>query len=369
MTMETAAQKPPITFPCPSCGGQMLFHSEGQNLKCQYCGREEAIEDSEALPEELDLDLSDADEEDAGLTDWGVAKQTIHCESCGGESLIPELETAALCAFCGSPKILVQGDTVSIKPQTMIPFQISIEKAIASFKTWRTKRWFVPNEFKKANISSRLTGVYIPYWTFDSQTDSVYTAERGDHHYRTETKTRVVNGKTETYTTQVRYTTWRWVSGEYDHFFDDLLIPASARYDGTLLKQLDDFNLKQLTEYKPEYLSGYIAERYSVSRREGWRIAKGRIDAALRQDIQSRIGGDEIRGLQIRTQYGGQTYKHILLPLWNAHYTYKGKPYRYMVNAQTGEVSGTFPRSPYKITLAILFSLAAVLAVYFFFMR
>ncbi|MNE87065.1 hypothetical protein D3C80_1842170 [compost metagenome] len=57
------------------------------------------------------------------------------------------------------------------------------------------------------------------------------------------------------------------------------------------------------------------------------------------------------------------TYKHILLPLWNANYKYRNKPYRYMVNGQTGAVSGTVPRSPWKITFAVLFGIAVIAAV------
>lgn len=366
MTIEASAPseaKGPVTFPCSSCGGPMLFDSAEQHLKCQYCGRQEQIEDSGNAPVEYDLDLSRADEENAEITDWGFRKQMLHCESCGGEILLPELETAALCPFCGSSKVLSQEDSSSIKPETLIPFQISMEQATASFKSWKSKRWFVPNAFKKGNIVARLSGLYIPYWTFDADTDSVYQAERGDYHYRPVTKTRTVNGKTETYTEMERYTVWHWVAGEYDRWFDDVLIPASRRYDGHLLNKLDNFDLTGLKEYRPEYLSGFMAEKYSVPRSEGWQQARGRIDESIREGIKGQIGGDEIRGLRIRTQYSSLTYKHLLLPIWNASYAYRGKPYRYMVNAQTGLVSGTVPRSPWKITSFVLFCLAVVLII------
>lgn len=363
---KEATAKAPVTFPCSGCGGPMLFDSEAQNLKCQYCGREEAIEDSGSQPVEYDLDLSGTDEENAARTDWGFRKQTLHCESCGGDIVLPELETAAICPFCGSSKVLSQQDTASIKPETVIPFQISMEQAMASFKTWKSKRWFVPNAFKNGNIVARLSGLYIPYWTFDADTDSVYTAERGDYHYRTVTRTRTVNGKTETYTTQERYTVWHRVGGEYDRWFDDVLVPASRRYDGKLLEKLNNFDLSKLKEYRPEYLSGYLAEKYSVPRSEGWQQAKVRIDNAIEVGIKRQIGGDEIRALRTRTQYSGLTYKHLLLPIWNAGYTYRGKSYRYMVNAQTGLVSGTVPRSPWKITIFVLFCVAAVLIVLYF---
>ena len=44
--------------------------------------------------------------------------------------------------------------------------------------------WFAPNAVKKyARSESKLTGVYLPYWTFDSQTSTFYNGERGDIYY------------------------------------------------------------------------------------------------------------------------------------------------------------------------------------------
>ena len=73
--------------------------------------------------------------------------------------------------------------------------------------------------------------------------------------------------------------------------------------------------------------------------------------------------GDEVRDLNILTKYSKQTYKHILLPVWNATYRYKNKTYRYMVNGETGHVIGYVPRSAWKITFFTLFMLFCLLAI------
>lgn len=356
MTTDAQAAAAVASFPCGGCGGPMQFDTASQGLKCGYCGSEQSIEQLMGQPQEHPMDGDD--EGDAALTDWGAEQQAIHCESCGGETLIPAGQTATACVFCGSPKVLPQGDPGSIRPESVIPFRTSRSDAVALFKKWKRKRWFMPNEFKKQDVNAKLNGIYIPYWTYDTDAYSVYSAEVGVYHYRTVTRTRVVNGKTETYTEQERYTVWHWTNGDYERSFDDILIPASGQYDGALLEKLGDFDLSQLTGYKPEYLSGFIAERYSVSRREGWASAQAKADDVLESAIRSKIGGDEIRNLSIRTRYSGVTYKHLLLPVWNAGYTYKSKPYRYMVNGQTGTVSGRVPRSAAKITLFVLACLA-----------
>ncbi|GAB6989671.1 TFIIB-type zinc ribbon-containing protein [Paenibacillus pini] len=353
----------PIRFPCKGCGGQMIFDIDCQQLKCTYCGSITPIEQSEDHAEPIEYELDFMDERNESLKDWGTEQQVILCENCGAQMLLPLHQTAAMCAFCGSPKVLSQGDDNSIRPESLIPFHISKDKANELFLKWKKKKKFVPNAFKKQQTLSLVTGIYVPFWTFDAQTDSDYTAEVGVHHYRTETRTRYVDGKEETYTEQVQYTIWHWTSGSNEHFFDDILIPASMQHDHEMIDKFSDFNLKDLSLYKPEYLSGFIAERYNVPLRKGWDDAVSRINAQLDQDIRSKIGGDEIRSLNINTTYSQKTYKHILLPLWNASYMYKDKTYRYMVNGETGTISGKVPRSAWKITFFCLFCLVTLFGV------
>ena len=306
---------------------------------------------------------------DAALQNWGTEQQAIQCESCGGETLIPAGQTTSTCVFCGSPKVLAQPDVQTIRPESVVPFHVSREEAKVAFAEWKRKRWFLPSAFKKQDVDSKLNGIYIPYWTYDTQTYSVYTAEVGIYHYRTVTRTRTVNGKTETYTDTERYTVWHDTRGDYERSFDDILIPASGHYDAELLEKLGDFDLEAgLIAYKPEYLSGFVSERYSVNREEGWEHAQEAADAQLDSEIREKIGGDEIRSLNIRTSYDNITYKHLLLPVWNASYTYKSCPYYYMVNGQTGTVSGHVPRSAAKITLFVLMCLGIVGVIVLFFL-
>lgn len=363
MSTQTTA----IRFPCSGCAGPMLFDTESQNLKCQYCGAEQTIDNVMEQPQEHSYNYEGEDL--AELQDWGTEQQAIHCESCGGETLIPAGQTTSLCVFCGSSKVLRQDDVHSIRPESIIPFLISREEALSSFAAWKKKRWFLPNEFMKQNVNSQLSSIYIPYWTYDTTTYSVYSAEVGIYHYRTVTRTRVINGKTQTYTDTERYTVWHWTKGDYDRGFDDLLIPASGHYDSKMLDRLGDFTLRELRPYKPEYLSGYVSERYSVSREQGWEQARQHADKKLEDEIKDEIGGDELRSLNIRTAYSDITYKHLLLPVWNASYTYKARPYYYMVNGQTGTVSGHVPRSPLKITLFTLMCIAIVGVIALFFLN
>ena len=56
----------------------------------------------------------------------------------------------------------------------------------------------------------------------------------------------------------------------------------------------------------------------------------------------------------VSTDYGTETFKHILLPIWMAAYKYNGRSFRFLVNAQTAEVQGERPYSIWKIAFAVL---------------
>ena len=167
-------------------------------------------------------------------------------------------------------------------------------------------------------------------------------------------------------TKQVRRIRWRHVSGDYSHFFDDVLVNASKQIDDNLMKKLEPFHLNELTHYKPQFLSGFLAERYSVLLKEGWEKAKQHIAGNINSSVRGLIHADEIRNLYINTRYNNIKYKHILLPMWISAYTYKGKVYRYMVNGQTGEVQGHAPLSPIKIALLVLGIIAVIALVVWF---
>lgn len=55
--------------------------------------------------------------------------------------------------------------------------------------------------------------MYVPYWTYDSDTTSFYRGQRGDHYWVTQHYTTQQNGKTVHKTRQVRKTRWYPASG------------------------------------------------------------------------------------------------------------------------------------------------------------
>jgi hypothetical protein len=173
-------------------------------------------------------------------------------------------------------------------------------------------------------------------------------------------------------TRTVTKTRWTPVSGEVRHFFDDVAVCASTSLPGYYTGTLTPKELKGVEPFKPEYLSGFISERYTVGPKEGFDQAKQIMDAEIRNLCTRNIGGDHQRLHSVNTKHVGVTFKHLLLPVWLASYRYQDKSYRVLVNGQTGKVTGDRPYSWIKISitvLAILAVIAAIIAVIMFFSK
>ena len=348
------------SFSCPSCGGKMHFNIETQALTCIYCSSEAELKKETSTI--MEYDFSQAEE--TARKDWGGdLNKTIRCESCGAESVFDSHVMASFCSFCGSSQIIALNDDHSrIVPESLIPFKVPKEKASDLFKRWLKRRWFAPNKLKENIANNNLNGTYLPYWTYDTNTASDYIANKGTHYYVTQTRT--VNGKSQT--VRVRKTRWTRVSGTYTHFFDDYLVHGSKHIDQSLIAKIEPFDLKELVQYKPEYLSGFQAERYSINLQDGWEIAKGSIDSHIEQGIKRQVNGDVVNILSLDTTYSNIKYKHFLLPVWLSSYKFKETIYNFLINGQTGEVQGKYPKSVWKISIAVISVLVIVGASYFF---
>jgi hypothetical protein len=229
------------------------------------------------------------------------------------------------------------------------------DKVRDSIRQWYGTRWFAPNLLKRAALTDTAKGLYIPYWTFDAQVHADWTAESGYYYYETETF-RDANGRTET--RQVQKVRWVPSSGSLDHFFDDELEPASRGVHPEMLRGVEPFPTKELTPYNAGYLSGWVVERYQIDLVTAAQEAREDMDAKIENLCAAQVPGDTHRNLQVETDYSGQTFKHILVPIWLVAYNYRASTYQVVMNGYTGAIAGKYPKSWVKITLAVLGGLA-----------
>jgi DNA-directed RNA polymerase subunit RPC12/RpoP len=346
-------------FPCKQCGADLEFKPGAKDLSCPYCGHVQKIPQTAQEIREYCFNDYLGKPKKKGYGDQ--KGRDVRCTGCGSVTHFDPSLRATKCAFCGTPLITGDDDKAEdsdvIAPEAVLPFAVGKVQAQQSFKQWISSRWFAPSALKNENNLGQFQGVYRPFWTFDSHTVSHWTGERGDAYYVSESYTAMENGKSVTRTRQVRKIRWRYVSGVYREFFDDVLISAGQKTDFPT-----QYRLSGLKPFTPEFLSGFVAERYVVQVEQGWGNAKEVIADEIRSGIRGQIGGDEQRIHSCDTAYSGITYKHILLPLWLNTYKFGGKTFQFQVNGQTGDVQGTRPYSFWKIFFFVLF-IAAVIGV------
>jgi len=350
-------------FPCSQCGAKVEFAPGKESLECPYCGHVTAIERSDEVIEEHDFES--ILDEDLGRDAETEEVLSVQCVSCAALVEPSPDHEAFPCPYCGSSIVATERSQRLLKPQALLPFKIDKRSATDLFKSWIARLWFAPNALKKlARLEGRLQGLYAPYWTYDADTVSRYVGERGDNHVVTRTRTVTRDGKRvrETYRdVEVR---WRPAAGTVRRDFDDMLVVGSQSLPRDLAEALEPWDLHQLTPYADEYLSGFLAERYRIDVKQGWGRAKERMDAVIRGDVRSDIGGDHQRIHMLDTRHSDVTFKHVLLPMWICSYRYRDKVFRFLVNARTGEVQGQRPWSWVKISLAAVAALALAYVLY-----
>ena len=342
--------------PCPECGGDAEWNASKQSLVCPFCGTILPWQDGEnplgagIIEHGLDEALAAAGAADPGLQ---AEKKSVKCESCHAISSFDPDKVARRCDFCGSPAIIAYDDLQdAITPESLLPVVIPEPKVRDMLRQWYGSRWFAPNKLKKAALTDTLHGIYLPYWTFDAHVDADWTAESGYHYYVTETY-RGSDGKTQT--RQVRKTRWEDSSGSLSHFFDDDLVPGTVGVHLGLLRKVEPFpTTEDLKPYDPAYVRGWTVERYQIDLHQAASTSMDQMTAAVERMCASDVPGDTHRNLQVDARYQGRTFKHVLVPVWLASYTYGPKAFQVVINGYSGKMAGEHPLSWIKITLAVI---------------
>ncbi|MGZ3919305.1 MAG: zinc finger domain-containing protein, partial [Bacteroidia bacterium] len=268
-TAETAN-----SIKCKNCGANLKFAPGAQSLNCEYCNTKNDIVVEQTVI--IENDFNSFLDEHAGVAEQQTIS-TVKCTGCGASTTLAPNITSGNCPYCDTPQVIKNATTNSIiKPKYLLPFKIERNTAKNEFVKWVGGLWFAPNKLKDyaQQSAEKLRGIYMPYWTYDSNTDSSYSGLRGEYYYETETY-RDSEGNTKT--RQVQRTAWFPASGSVNNAFDDILVCASKSLPEKLVTELEPWDLPGLVDYSDQFLAGFISESYQTQLKEGFEIAKGRM--------------------------------------------------------------------------------------------
>lgn len=351
-------------YNCPACGAEAHWNASKQSLVCVYCGTTSPAEiraDGEIIEHDLARALRDIPDSRRG---WDAAKISVRCQSCNAISIFDPKHVAQRCDFCGSAQLVKYEDVKEVfRPESVLPFKLSETQVRETIRRWYGSRWFAPSKLSGAALTDRVHGIYLPYWTFDAQVYAEWTAESGYYYYETEHYT---DNEGRRQSRQVRHIRWEPSAGRLEHFFDDELVAASVGVDASKLRAIEPFPTENLVPYNTGYVAGWVVERYQIDLVAAAQHSREAMDRKLYSLCAAQVPGDTHRSLYVNSDYSGQTFKHILVPVWLLSYSYGARKFQVVLNGDTGTIAGDYPKSWGKIALAVLAALVLIVIILIF---
>lgn len=323
-------------YQCKGCGGRLKFDIPSQQLKCEYCSTNYdpySVEDGPAAGEREDYDVT-----------------IFTCPQCGGEIFSTDETAAGFCSFCGASTILESRLGKKNRPIRIIPFLRSKEDCKEAYAKTMRGAIFAPKELKDKNYIDGFRGIYMPHWKY---------------HFTQEGRINL-NGKKSYRRGDYIITDHYDLTGDINASYNGLTFDASSSFADNISERLAPFNIHQMKDFTPAYLSGFYADISDV-------------DAKTYEEDMKKITQEEsltrfkllpqFRGFSVSSSYkdlGRVTSQKApeltMFPVWFLSYR-KGDRISYAtVNGQTGKVVVDLPVDRKKY---ILGSLLLALPIFF----
>ncbi|MCK5848375.1 MAG: hypothetical protein KAH01_04185 [Caldisericia bacterium] len=342
-------------FVCSNCGGKTEFDVKSQELKCPNCGTVYGILKEEAsskhLISEYSANVDAIEKQEASV---------LECSSCGATIELETTVVSGKCPYCDSPVVMTEKAVASIPPDGICPFKIDKHEAVSRFRKWIKGKWLAPNSLKNMYQSGKILGVYLPYWVFDADASCRYTASGGKDRkveYRE-------NGETKTRTE----TDWYPVSGNIFHSFKDKIIRATKSINERLLKILGGFNVNNAYKFHHDFFAGFSSEIFNIPMQTTYEEAKQYFQNELHYMVEAKVrrSYDRVRNITMWIKWSNEYYRFMFLPVYTMAYFFNGKTYQILINGDSGQIVGDYPKSVWKIIL-IIFAVLIIAGLIWYF--
>jgi DNA-directed RNA polymerase subunit RPC12/RpoP len=316
------------------------LHSGDKDTALNSAGKEDAEKAAESKVE------AGADSGDKQSPGWESDSIQYVCNSCGAAVITDQNTAATFCAFCGSPTIIAERLVQERTPEYVLPFQYGREAAINGFFEWCKAGRFTPVQFVKKDNVEKMTGMYVPFWLFDSEAEMNISAEG-------KKITSSTTGRS-TYTTTSYYNVVRKRHIEWDK----IPLDGATRIEDKLMEIVEPYSYDDLKPFDMRYLAGFFADKYDVPADK----LTDRLNKRVQKYIDT-IFDDSIKSYNTVSQKMDQTcicepkFHYALMPVWILNYKYLGKTYTFAMNGQTGKIAGEPPVSWVKLLVLGMFIL------------
>jgi DNA-directed RNA polymerase subunit RPC12/RpoP len=330
-------------FNCPNCTADLKFDPSSGKWKCEYC-YSYFIKD--------DLNSSKDQELDNHAPEYQDHLNSYNCTSCGAELITHENTSATFCLYCKNPTIIKNRFSGKFKPHYVIPFKLTNENSKDIYFKWIKSKFFTPKQFKEKSVIDKITGLYVPYWLFNSKIQGEISgdATKKSHYTRGNYK----------YTETKHYRFQRNGSNDYEK----VPIDGSKKLEDEKMQAIEPFDYSELTDFSLEYMSGFLAEKYDVTADEASDFMIERVKSFFEQRLRDTVkhySSVTVTSKNFNLSNISQSY--AMLPIYILINSYKNKDYLFIVNGQTGKIYGDVPFSVKKLLIFFFTTFIIVLLI------
>lgn len=328
---------------CPNCNAVLKYNPHGSNFKCEYCNSEFTIDEVKEYEKKNNKVIEKVE----------TAKDidTYICNNCGAEIITDDNTSATSCVYCKNTAILKNKLQGEFNPKYLIPFKKTKEDAIEAFKKIGKGKIFTPKEFTDKNNINEMSGIYIPFWIYDYKAEGEIKANC--KRITTWTSRNYRYTKTDTFL----------ATREGEMSLSKVPVDGSKRFPNDIMNSIEPFDYNELKEFNYSYLSGFLSEKYDVTKEEAEEDAilraKNSFIESLKKDI---VGYNIVVKTSDNINLSNTDNAYVLLPVWMLNIKYKEKIYTFAMNGQTGKLIGDIPIDKKKaIITAILIFVSIIL--------
>ncbi|MCR4776172.1 MAG: TFIIB-type zinc ribbon-containing protein [Saccharofermentans sp.] len=339
---------------CPNCGANLTFNPRADGLSCLSCG---CVFDPKTLDMMWSMGMSNPEQEygiDDVLSDEDSSRVEIVCNSCGAQIVTDKNTSSTVCTFCGSPALITRRLTREFHPDNIVPFEIDKNKAMELFKQHCEGIAHLPRDFTSAKTLKKITGIYVPTWliscTVKAKIVGVGHTEEDYDRAKEEgrAKGRIMMEKASNSGGPVILNDADTfdVSGVVTFKLNDVPFDGEKQIANRIMEAAEPYDYSRMVPFSGAYLQGFYAEKYDQQPKDmNDRIVR-RLDRYTLQICEMvDFGFKHFRVVEHdpAPAFKDFTIKYCMLPAWFLHYEYGGRTYQYVINGQTGKVSGEFP--------------------------
>lgn len=354
-----------VVSKCPHCSAKIEYDGKSDKMICEYCGSEIGIEEFLNSSKMKDVGDKTDDFKDPGNEQKFTSKEedefkVFTCPSCGGQLITDSNTAATTCVYCGNPAMVSERLSGVYRPEIVIPFKMNKEDAKSALKKLYAGKPLLPKSFKDENRIDSVTGIYVPFWLFDCDTNSTMTFKG----------TRVTHWSDSRYNYTKTDTYRLYRAGKMN--FRNVPADGSKKTDDTLMESIEPFDVTKGEEFSAAYLAGYSADKYDVEPKDLKTRINTRILNSITDEFRKTTSGytTVIREAS-NVKYSKDAVRYALFPVWMLNTTYKGTKYTFAMNGETGKAAGTLPvdmKKYWTYLLSFGFGIGAVIAALILFL-